>query len=64
MPVHTKLAIPFPNKKYQCIYADPPWNEQGGGKIKRGADRHYPLMKTEDIKNLPVGLLVKGRPVT
>ena len=28
--------------------------EAGGGKIKRGADRHYPLMKTKDIINLPV----------
>ncbi len=35
--------------KYRCIVADPPWNERGGGKIKRGADRHYPLMKTPDI---------------
>jgi N6-adenosine-specific RNA methylase IME4 len=35
--------------KYKTIYADPPWNETGGGKIKRGADRHYPLMKTKDI---------------
>lgn len=35
--------------KYRCIAADPPWNERGGGKIKRGADRHYPLMKTPDI---------------
>lgn len=41
-------------KKYQIIYADPPWNETGGGKIKRGADRHYPLMKTKDIIALPV----------
>lgn len=31
---------------------DPPWKESGGGKIKRGADRHYPLMKTDDIINL------------
>ena len=46
--------IPFPNKKYKTIYADPPWNEQGAGKIKRGADRHYPLMKTEDIKKIIV----------
>ena len=46
--------IPFPNKKYKTIYADPPWNEAGGGKIKRGADKHYQLMRTEDIKNLPV----------
>lgn len=37
------------NKKYKTIYADPPWNEIGGGKIKRGADKHYPLMKTKDI---------------
>ncbi len=46
--------IPFPNKKYKTIYADPPWMEQGGGKIKRGADRHYKLMKTKDIIALPV----------
>jgi len=41
-------------KKYQIIYADPPWNETGGGKIKRGADRHYKLMKTSEIINMPV----------
>lgn len=36
--------------EYACIVADPPWNEQGGGKIKRGADRHYALIKKrEDI---------------
>lgn len=40
--------------KYKTIYADPPWKEQGGGKIKRGADRHYPLMSTKDIMALPV----------
>ena len=44
----------FPNKKYNIIYADPPWNESGGGKIKRGADKHYPLMKTKDIISLPI----------
>ena len=26
---------------YKTIYIDPPWEENGGGKIKRGADRHY-----------------------
>lgn len=41
-------------KKYKTIYADPPWNERGAGKIKRGADRHYPLMSTKDIIALPV----------
>jgi N6-adenosine-specific RNA methylase IME4 len=39
---------------YQVILLDPPWNETGGGKVKRGADRHYPLMKTRDIKALLV----------
>lgn len=37
---------------YVCILMDPNWNERGGGKIKRGADRHYPVMKTPDIRNL------------
>ena len=40
--------------KYKTILADLPWMEVGGGKIKRGADRHYPLMKTKDIIALPV----------
>jgi len=36
-------------KKYKTLMCDPPWMERGGGKIKRGADRHYPLMSTKDI---------------
>jgi N6-adenosine-specific RNA methylase IME4 len=40
--------------RYGTILADPPWLERGGGKIKRGADRHYPLMYTKDICALPV----------
>lgn len=35
--------------RYEVILADPPWQEAGGGKIKRGADRHYDLMRTDDI---------------
>ena len=34
--------------KIRTIVADPPWNEQGGGKVKRGADKHYPLIKKVD----------------
>lgn len=34
---------------YETVYADPPWNERGGGKIKRGADRHYPTLKKDEI---------------
>lgn len=41
--------------EYRTIYIDPPWNERGGGKIKRGADRHYPLMSLSEIKSLPIG---------
>lgn len=37
------------DQQYKTICADPPWMERGGGKIHRGADRHYPLMKTQDI---------------
>lgn len=37
---------------YKTIVMDPPWMERGGGKIKRGADRHYPLVKTKDLPAL------------
>lgn len=40
--------------RFMTCLADPPWKEQGGGRIKRGADRHYPLMTTEQICALPV----------
>ena len=40
--------------KYHTIYADPPWMERGAGKIKRGADRHYSLMSTKEIRALDV----------
>lgn len=48
--------LPPPAKigDYRTIMADPPWMEQGAGKIKRGADRHYALMPTKDIAALPV----------
>ena len=48
---------PLPKGPFDIVYADPPWSESGGGKIKRGADRHYPLMKTKDIASLPVSLI-------
>ena len=49
-----KVDIYNTDRKYKTIYADPPWYESGGGKIKRGADRHYELMKTKEIMKLPV----------
>lgn len=45
------------NKKYKTIYADPPWEEKGGGLSSRGADRHYPLMPIHEIQNMPVSSL-------
>tara|TARA_R110002126_G_scaffold4961_6_gene25929 strand:+ start:1197 stop:1721 length:525 start_codon:yes stop_codon:yes gene_type:complete len=34
---------------FNTIVIDAPWNERGSGKIKRGADRHYPLLKEHQI---------------
>lgn len=55
--------IPFPEKKYQIIYADPPWEykQSGGKKGSRGmAKTHYDTMTTEDICNLPIGKIAGG----
>lgn len=55
--------IPFPEKKYQVIYADPPWEyKQSGGKNgSRGmAKTHYDTMTTEEICNLPVRKIAGG----
>ena len=38
--------------RYEVIYADPPWPEKGSGRVKRGADRHYPLMSVSEVKQL------------
>lgn len=48
--------VPAPPRAgaYQALMFDPPWLERGGGQIKRGADRHYELMKTDAIAALPV----------
>ena len=36
--------------KPRAVSLDPPWPERGAGKIKRGADRHYDVIKKrEDI---------------
>ena len=43
---------PHKSSKYRTVYADPPWPEYGGEKIKRGADRHYPLMSLKAIIQL------------
>lgn len=45
--------IPFPDKKYSVIYADPPWSYRNKG-TRAAADKHYSTMSLEDIKALPV----------
>ena len=47
--------IPFPNKKYNIIYADPAWSYNDKLKHHGGsAESHYEVMTMEDIYNLPV----------
>ena len=60
MTQRSLLADPFkrlPKQwgRYATLYVDPPWPERGGGKIKRGADRHYDLMPVKAIAALPFG---------
>ena len=49
-------------KKYQIIYADPPWKYNSRANYKTrfrgGAFGHYPLMSMADIYKLPVEKLV------
>lgn len=48
-------AIPFPNKKYSVIYADPPWsyNDKMSGH-SFSLDHEYKTMDKNWIQNLPV----------
>ena len=50
--------IEFPDKKYNIIYADPLW-DYGNTKNHKGkfwgiADRHYSVLKIEEIISLPI----------
>jgi len=49
--------IPFPNKKYNIIYADPPWKfnfKNRKGLSLKAKNRLYNTMNPQDILNLPV----------
>lgn len=56
------VMIPFPDKKYKVIYADPPWsykNGKTGGRIKRigpqsGSAQKYNTMTMDEICSLPI----------
>lgn len=45
--------IPFPDKKYSVIYADPPWKYADKG-CNGNAEAHYPTMSIKEICSLPV----------
>ena len=57
-----KIDIYNTDKKYNIIYADPPWQYQNynyaktnrGIKAKRGVVKEYPVMNIEEIYNLPI----------
>lgn len=48
--------IPFPDKKYKAILADPPWSFKNYSKKgeDRNVNRHYKTMSLADIKALPI----------
>lgn len=53
---------PLPKGTFEVIYADPPWDYNGqrqhtgqGGRESGGAERHYPTVKLDELKQLGVG---------
>lgn len=52
----------FGETEWRCALLDPPWAERGGGKIKRGADRHYGLVgKLGDVEPIYRVIVDSGR---
>ena len=53
-----QIIEPFPNKKYNIIYADPPWkyNSRANHKtrFRGGACGHYQLLPMSQIRALPI----------
>jgi len=49
-----------PDLVWKTIAMDPPWPENGGGKVKRGADRHYKTMPVSKIYELVPTVLGYG----
>lgn len=46
--------LPFPDKKYQIIYADPPWKYDFPNTKHYKIEGHYESMETEDICSLSI----------
>ena len=52
-------------RKYNIIYADPPWTYKVWSKKGKGrsAESHYPCMQKEEIQNLPIGNITEQNAV-
>ena len=68
LPMH--ITIPYtpnnlPNKKYNIIYADPPWSfcskelQKYNGVRFTSINKHYPTQSKNWIKTLPVNIITK-----
>ena len=54
------MTIPFPNKKYNIIYADPPWEYKDKALAgNRGAGCKYPTQNSHWLSCLPVQLIAE-----
>lgn len=58
-----KIDIFNTNKKYDIIYAAPPWQYRNMGNIQATANSHYNTMSQEEINNLPVDKLSKDNSI-
>lgn len=57
------MFAPLPKKRYQIIYADPPWAYRQGGtgeKTRGTAAKHYQTVPTNILCTLPVQEIVQG----
>lgn len=52
-----KVDIFNTDKRYQIIYADPPWKYRNMGNIEATAEAHYSTMEQADIESLPLLIL-------
>ena len=47
-------VTPYPNKRYDLVYMDPPWPHYGSTTKNAAAGKHYDLMTMEEIRDLDV----------
>jgi len=52
---------PFPTKRYDVVYADPPWFYYGSQIKDAAAAKHYPLMDQDELAKLPVRSIMSER---